>query len=33
MGDVGWLDEDGFFYIEGCYKDVIVYGGDNIYSD
>ncbi|TYR80476.1 acyl--CoA ligase [Priestia megaterium] len=33
MGDAGRIDEDGFIYIEGRYKDVIVYGGDNIYPD
>lgn len=33
MGDAGRVDEDGFIYIEGRYKDVVVYGGDNIYPD
>ncbi|WP_026678937.1 class I adenylate-forming enzyme family protein [Fictibacillus gelatini] len=32
MGDAGKFDEDGFLYIMDRYKDVIVYGGDNIYS-
>ncbi len=27
------MDEDGFIFITGRYKDVIIYGGDNIYPD
>lgn len=33
MGDAGMIDEEGFLHIMGRYKDVIVYGGDNIYPD
>ncbi|MFC7391416.1 class I adenylate-forming enzyme family protein [Scopulibacillus cellulosilyticus] len=32
MGDAGKFDKDGFLYIMDRYKDVIVYGGENIYS-
>ncbi|MBM7646192.1 long-chain acyl-CoA synthetase [Scopulibacillus daqui] len=32
MGDAGKFDEDGFLYIMDRYKDVIVYGGENIFS-
>ncbi|WP_377520208.1 class I adenylate-forming enzyme family protein [Priestia megaterium] len=31
MGDAGRIDEDGYIYIMGRYKDVIVRGGDNVY--
>ncbi|PRZ14758.1 long-chain acyl-CoA synthetase [Laceyella sediminis] len=30
-GDAGYVDEEGFLYISSRYKDVIVYGGDNVY--
>ncbi|PGO26284.1 long-chain fatty acid--CoA ligase [Bacillus cereus] len=33
MGDAGMIDDDGFLYIMGRYKDVIVRGGDNVYPD
>jgi fatty-acyl-CoA synthase len=31
-GDMARMDEDGFFYINGRYKDMIKSGGENIYA-
>jgi fatty-acyl-CoA synthase len=31
-GDMARMDEDGFFYIIGRYKDMIKSGGENIYA-
>ncbi len=29
-GDVGWMDEDGYLYLEGRAKDMVIRGGENI---
>jgi fatty-acyl-CoA synthase len=31
-GDMAHIDEDGFYYIDGRYKDMIKSGGENIYA-
>lgn len=31
-GDMAWRDEDGFYYIAGRFKDMIISGGENVYA-
>ena len=31
MGDVGYLDDDGFLFIVDRAADMVIYGGVNIY--
>jgi fatty-acyl-CoA synthase len=31
-GDVGWMDPDGFLTISDRVKDMIIRGGENVYS-
>jgi fatty-acyl-CoA synthase len=31
-GDMARMDEDGFFYIAGRFKDMIISGGENVYA-
>lgn len=30
-GDIGWQDEDGYYYVAGRIKDMFISGGENIY--
>lgn len=31
MGDLGVFSDDGYFLIVGCFKDLIIMGGYNVY--
>ncbi len=31
-GDVGWLDDEGYLYVQDRLKDMIISGGENVYS-
>lgn len=31
VGDIGWMDDDGFLYISGRIADVVIVGGVNVY--
>lgn len=31
MGDMGYFDEDGYFFLMGCFVEMIIVGGVNIY--